>query len=86
MACSVSQEWLELIADRLRDPKAIAKARVFPYQLMVAYTMANANADIPMEVCDALQDAMEIAIANVPAIEGQCLMFARMFRVRCRRR
>ena len=61
----------ELIADRLRDPKAIAKARVFPYQLMVAYTMAYGNADIPKEVCDALQDAMEIAIANVPAIEGR---------------
>src|SRR6266567_2759021 len=61
----------ELIAERLRDPKAISKARVFPYQLMVAYTMANANADIPKEVCDALQDAMEIAIANVAAIEGR---------------
>src|SRR5436190_3399176 len=61
----------ELIADRLRDPKAIAKARVFPYQLMVAYTMAHANADIPKEVCDALQDAMEIAIANVPSIDGK---------------
>ena len=61
----------QLIADRLRDVKAIAKARVFPYQLMVAYTMANANADIPKEVCDALQDAMEIALANVPAIDGQ---------------
>lgn len=61
----------ELIAHRLRDGAAIAKARVFPYQLMVAYTMANANANIPKEVCDALQDAMEIAIANVPAIEGR---------------
>ena len=61
----------ELIAERLRDPAKVAKARVFPYQLMVAYTMANANADIPKEVCDALQDAMEIAIANVPAIEGR---------------
>ncbi|HEY0366854.1 MAG TPA: VWA domain-containing protein [Pyrinomonadaceae bacterium] len=61
----------ELIADRLRDPKAIAKARVFPYQLMVAYTMASANSDIPKQICDALQDAMEIALANVPAIEGR---------------
>lgn len=61
----------ELIADRLRDPNAIAKVRVFPYQLMVAYTMANANADIPKEVCEALQDAMEIAIANVPTVDGQ---------------
>src|SRR5215204_925529 len=61
----------ELIANRLRDPKAIAKARVFPYQLMVAYTMASANSDIPKQICDALQDAMEIALANVPAIEGR---------------
>jgi 60 kDa SS-A/Ro ribonucleoprotein len=65
---------LRLIADRLRDPQAIARARVFPYQLMVAYTMANANADIPKEVCEALQDAMEIAIANVPAIEGRVVV------------
>jgi 60 kDa SS-A/Ro ribonucleoprotein len=61
----------ELIAERLRDPEKIAKARVFPYQLMVAYTMANANANIPKDVCDALQDAMETAIANVPTIEGR---------------
>src|SRR5207245_9626872 len=61
----------ELIADRLCDPAKVAKARVFPYQLMVAYAMANANADIPKEVSDALQDAMELAIANVPAIEGR---------------
>ena len=64
-----------VIADRLRDPKAVAKARVFPYQLMVAYTMANANVDIPKEVCDALQDAMEIAIANVPEFEGKVYVF-----------
>jgi len=61
----------ELLANRLRDAKAIAKARVFPYQLMVAYTMASANADIPREVSDALQDAMELALANVPVIEGR---------------
>ncbi|HEU4714987.1 MAG TPA: hypothetical protein VFS76_25795 [Pyrinomonadaceae bacterium] len=60
-----------LIANRLRDPEAIAKARVFPYQLMVAYMMANANGEMPKDICDALQDAMEVAIANVPSIEGQ---------------
>ena len=68
------QGMTELIAERLRDPKAIAKARVFPYQLLVAYTMANANANIPKEVSEALQDAMEIAIANVPAIEGRVVV------------
>jgi 60 kDa SS-A/Ro ribonucleoprotein len=61
----------ELIANRLRDPAAIAKARVMPYQLLVAYGMAEANSDVPKVVCEALQDAMEIAIANVPSIEGQ---------------
>ena len=61
----------ELIADRLRDPETIAKARVFPYQLLAAYVMAAANGDIPKVVCEALQDAMEIAIANVPSIDGQ---------------
>jgi 60 kDa SS-A/Ro ribonucleoprotein len=65
----------ELIANRLRDGAAIARARVFPYQLMVAYTMAVANADIPQEVCDALQDAMEIATANVPEFKGKVYVF-----------
>lgn len=65
----------ELVADRLRDPKAIAKARVFPYQLMVAYSMANANAGIPQVVTNALQDAMEIATANVPEFPGKVYVF-----------
>jgi 60 kDa SS-A/Ro ribonucleoprotein len=61
----------ELIAERLRDTEKVAKARVFPYQLMVAYTMAVANANIPQIVCNALQDAMEIATANVPEFRGK---------------
>src|SRR5678815_5673254 len=68
----------KLIAERLRDAKAIARARVFPYQLLIAYAMANTNAEIPREVCDALQDAMEIAIANVPAIEGRAVSYTHL--------
>jgi 60 kDa SS-A/Ro ribonucleoprotein len=59
----------ELVARRLRDPGLIAKARVFPYQLMAAYNSADAR--VPREVRDALQDAMEIAIRNVPEVEGK---------------
>jgi 60 kDa SS-A/Ro ribonucleoprotein len=58
-----------LIADRLRNPELIARAKAFPYQLMVAY--AQANSTVPSAVREALQDAMEIATRNVPAIEGQ---------------
>jgi 60 kDa SS-A/Ro ribonucleoprotein len=63
----------ELIADRLRDPQSIAKARVFPYQLMTAYHMTGER--VPVIVREALQDAMELAIANVPTIEGRVFVF-----------
>lgn len=61
----------ELVADRLRNRQAIAKARVFPYQLMIAYAMAEANDRVPSIVANALQDAMEIATANVPEFAGK---------------
>lgn len=60
---------VKLIAARLRDENLIARAKVFPYQLMVAYT--STGDAMPKAITEALQDAMEIAIANVPAIEGQ---------------
>jgi 60 kDa SS-A/Ro ribonucleoprotein len=65
----------ELIAERLCDPTKISKARVFPYQLMVAYSMAVANPDIPPAICDALQGAMEIATQNVPEFPGKVYVF-----------
>ncbi len=61
-----------LIAARLCDGELIAKARVFPYQLLVAFTMAGA--EVPAEVRAALQDAMELAIANVPAWSGRVVV------------
>ncbi|WP_338849696.1 RNA-binding protein [Massilia sp. W12] len=62
----------QIIADKLRDPQAIAKARVFPYQLLAAYVMADGN--VPGEVREALQDAMEIALLNVPQFEGRVVV------------
>ena len=59
----------ELVARRLADPEQVKKAWVFPYQLMVAY--ANADARVPDVVRDALQDAMEVAISNVPVVPGK---------------
>jgi 60 kDa SS-A/Ro ribonucleoprotein len=60
------------IAARLRDPDEIRRARVFPYQLLTAYQ--NCDASVPQEVRDALQDAMEQAIANVPSIGGRVVV------------
>src|SRR4051794_6336974 len=57
------------IATRLADPAAIRKSRVFPYQLLVAYL--NSGPAVPEIVRDALQDALEVATENVPAIDGK---------------
>src|SRR6266540_3715226 len=64
----------ELIADRLRDERAIRKARVFPYQLLSAYLNASGG-QIPSVVREALQDAMETAIGNIPNVEGKVYVF-----------
>lgn len=63
------EEVTKLIAERLANPQALARARAFPYQLMTAY--AASGETVPRIVRDALQEAMEIATANVPEIEGK---------------
>jgi len=62
----------EHIASQLKNTGEIARARVFPYQLMSAYQ--NCGADVPVAIREALQDAMEVAIANVPAIAGSVVV------------
>jgi 60 kDa SS-A/Ro ribonucleoprotein len=57
------------VAGRLRDRDAIRRARVLPYQLMTAYLAASA--DVPSLVRQALHEAMEISLANVPAFSGK---------------
>ena len=57
------------IAERLADPAAIRRARVFPYQLLSAYAMTGEH--VPVIVRDALQDALDVALENVPKLPGQ---------------
>jgi 60 kDa SS-A/Ro ribonucleoprotein len=62
----------EAIAAKLRDPKAVAKARVLPYQLMSAYHATGEG--LPAVVREALQDAMEAALVNVPAFDARVVV------------
>lgn len=64
-------QMVELISDRLRNPELIRKVKVFPYQLLAAYQNAN---EIPLELREALQDAMELATQNVPAFGGNVVV------------
>jgi 60 kDa SS-A/Ro ribonucleoprotein len=63
------QRIVDVIAARLRNVGAVRRSRVFPYQLLLAYTMADSI--IPGEIREALQDAMEIALENVPSFRGK---------------
>lgn len=55
-------QMIAMVTRKLRDEASIKAARVFPYQLMMAFQAAT---DVPSEVRLALQDAMEIATQNV---------------------
>lgn len=64
-------EMVGVIAKKLRDPEAIRYARVFPFQLLTAYYVAS---DVPAQIREALQDAMDVALENVPELPGQVVV------------
>ena len=61
-----------LIANKLADAETVAKVKVFPYQLLAAYLNTE---NVPVKVTNALQDAMEHATKNIPAIDGKVFVF-----------
>lgn len=64
-----SKRTTALIAAKLRDREAIRRAKVLPYQLMIA--SRTAGDQVPSSVREALEDALEIALENVPEIGGK---------------
>jgi 60 kDa SS-A/Ro ribonucleoprotein len=66
-------ETVKAVAEKLRDPEAIRKAKTLPYQIMITYL--NMGPEMPREVTAALQDAMEVATENVPVIDGPVCVF-----------
>ena len=62
----------ERIAVRLRDPQAVRRSRVLPYQLLAAWKAAGT--EVPTVIRDALQDAMETAVENVPLLQGRVVI------------
>jgi 60 kDa SS-A/Ro ribonucleoprotein len=62
----------EAIAAKLRDAQAVSQARAMPYQLLSAFKAAGDT--VPTEVRDALQDAMELSLTQVPTIAGRVVV------------
>lgn len=63
---------VQAVAARLSDRRAIRNARAQPYQLLNAWS--NADVRMPHLIVQALEDAMEIAIDNVPQLPGQTVV------------
>lgn len=59
----------EQIARRLADKDEVIRAKVLPYQLLVAYQ--NLFRDAPGVLREALQDALEFSLQNVPAVTNR---------------
>lgn len=62
----------KVVAAKLSDAQAVAKARVMPYQLMAAFKATGAA--VPAVVREALQDAMELSLASVPSLNGRVVV------------
>jgi 60 kDa SS-A/Ro ribonucleoprotein len=56
------------LATKLADKGAVRKYNVFPYQLLTTFQAVQGT--VPVELSNALQDAMEYATENVPELNG----------------
>ena len=56
------------VAGRLADRDEVKRSRTYPYQVLAAWKALDAKA--PSIVADALQDALEASLENVPTLEG----------------
>lgn len=63
------------LAAKLEDEKEVARARIFPYQLLTAYKATEAQPGIPMPLELALQTALEHATKNVPSLGDNVWVF-----------
>lgn len=62
----------EMVAARLADAEAMAKVRPAPYQLMTALTQVGDG--VPLVVQAALEQALELSLAKVPALAGNVVV------------
>jgi 60 kDa SS-A/Ro ribonucleoprotein len=63
---------VQQVADILKDPQRIRKANAFPYQLLTSYQALSS--DMPVEIRDAMHEAMELSVANVPSFKRRVVV------------
>lgn len=61
-----NSELVDIVSKRLSDSEQVRRSRVFPYQLLAAYLNTE---DVPSKIKNALQDALEASIQNIPTFK-----------------
>lgn len=57
------------LATKLSDPEQVKRSKTFPYQLFTAYL--NVDSTIPAKLTNALQDAADLSLDNIPEFKGK---------------
>ncbi len=57
------------IAAKIRNPEFVKSSKVFPFEIL--NTFKHISDTVPHQIREALQDAMEISIQNIPEVDGQ---------------
>lgn len=65
----VSDTAAELVRAKLTDPEVIARSRMFPFRFWAAYKHTDS-----LRWAAALEKALELSLANVPALPGRTLV------------
>jgi 60 kDa SS-A/Ro ribonucleoprotein len=60
---------VEALATKLSDPEQVKRSKTFPYQLFTAYL--NVDSTIPTKLTNALQDAADMSLDNIPEFNGK---------------
>lgn len=61
------KRFVEEVAAKLADKEEVLRSSVFPFQLLTAYRNVE---NMPTQITNALQDAMEVATLNIPELVG----------------
>lgn len=62
------------VCDRLRNPEYIKASGVFPFQQWVAANKLRTISGFPTKVADAMEDAVDISMDNIPALSGNIVV------------
>ncbi|MBN1310908.1 MAG: TROVE domain-containing protein [Anaerolineae bacterium] len=61
------------VAERLSSEEALRRARVLPFQIFMAYRMFEPVGGSEQQVANALADALEASLVNMPTLDGICI-------------